>query len=87
IALLFYLPESPRWLILTGREQEALNVLAALNDVDVDDFEIKDEFLQIKDAILIMAQGSTASMFSNKERRGFHRVILAYFVQVFQQGT
>ncbi|KAF2623824.1 hypothetical protein BU25DRAFT_433891 [Macroventuria anomochaeta] len=87
IALLFFLPESPRWLILTGREQEALNVLAALNDADVDDFEIKDEFLQIKDAILIMAQGSTASIFSNKERRGFHRVVLAYFVQVFQQGT
>jgi hypothetical protein len=64
-----------------------LNVLAALNDADVDDFEIKDEFLQIKDAILIMAQGSTASVFSNKERRGFHRVVLAYFVQVFQQGT
>ncbi|KAH6621863.1 hypothetical protein C7974DRAFT_434989 [Boeremia exigua] len=87
IALLFFLPESPRWLILTGREQEALNVLAALNDADIDDFEIKDEFLQIKDAILIMAQGTTASMFSNKERRGFHRVVLAYFVQVFQQGT
>lgn len=34
-----------------------------------------------------MAQGSTASVFSNKERRGFHRVVLAYFVQVFQQGT
>lgn len=87
ITLLFFLPESPRWLILTGREQEALNVLAALNDADIDDFEIKDEFLQIKDAILIMAQGSTTSLFSNKERRGFHRVVLAYFVQVFQQGT
>lgn len=87
ISMLFILPESPRWLILTGREQEALAVLAALNDADVDDFEIKDEFLQIKDAILIMAQGDTASMFSNKERRSFHRVILANFVQVFQQGT
>jgi MFS family permease len=87
IALLFFLPESPRWLILTGREREALNVLAALNDADPDSFEIKEEFLQIKDAILIMAQGSTSSMFSNKERRGFHRVVLAYFVQVFQQGT
>ncbi|KAF1848965.1 uncharacterized protein K460DRAFT_259426, partial [Cucurbitaria berberidis CBS 394.84] len=87
IVMLFFLPESPRWLILTGREEEALIVLAALNDADTSDFEIRDEFLQIKDAILIMAQGSTTSMFSNKERRSFHRIVLAYFVQVFQQGT
>ncbi|KAH7551663.1 hypothetical protein BM1_09297 [Bipolaris maydis] len=87
IAMLFVLPESPRWLILTGREQEALTVLAALNDDDPDSFETKDEFLQIKDAILLMAQGSSVGMFSNKERRGFHRVVLAYFVQIFQQGT
>ncbi|KAF1837667.1 hypothetical protein BDW02DRAFT_107253 [Decorospora gaudefroyi] len=87
IAMLFVLPESPRWLILTGREQEALTVLAALNDDEKDSFDTKDEFLQIKDAILIMAQGSSGSMFSNKERRGFHRVVLAYFVQIFQQGT
>jgi MFS family permease len=87
IAMLFVLPESPRWLILTGREQEALTVLAALNDDEPDSFDTKDEFLQIKDAILIMAQGSSAGLFSNKERRGFHRVVLAYFVQVFQQGT
>ncbi|KAH9878160.1 hypothetical protein J1614_003377 [Plenodomus biglobosus] len=87
IAMLLVLPESPRWLILTGREQEALTVLAALNNGEADDFETKEEFLQIKDAILIMARGSNASLFSNEERRGFHRVVLAYFVQIFQQGT
>lgn len=87
ISMLVVLPESPRWLILTGREQEALTVLAALNDGEADDFATRDEFLQIKDAILIMTQGSTASLFSNEERRGFHRVVLAYFVQIFQQGT
>jgi hypothetical protein len=84
IALLV-LPESPRWLILTGREEEALDVLAALNDEDREGPEIRDEFLQIKDAILIMSRGSTSSMRSNKERRNLHRVVLAYFVQVFQQ--
>jgi MFS family permease len=87
IAMLFFLPDSPRWLILTGREQEALTVIAALNDDEPDSFEVKDEFLQIKDAILVMAQGSTTKMFSNKDRRGFHRVVLAYFIQIFQQGT
>jgi hypothetical protein len=87
IAMLFFLPDSPRWLILTGREQEALTVIAALNDDDPDSYEVRDEFLQIKDAILVMVQGSTSKLFSNKDRRGFHRVVLAFFVQVFQQGT
>ncbi|PVH93193.1 general substrate transporter, partial [Periconia macrospinosa] len=83
--LLIFLPESPRWLILTGREDEALRVLSALNDKDIEGPEIRDEFLQIKDGILIMTQGSTSSLRSNKEKRNAHRVILAYFVQVFQQ--
>ncbi|KAF2029602.1 hypothetical protein EK21DRAFT_29935, partial [Setomelanomma holmii] len=87
IAMLYFLPDSPRWLILTGREQEALTVIAALNDDDKNSYEVRDEFLQIKDAILIMAQGSTSKLFSNRDRRGFHRVVLAWFVQVFQQGT
>lgn len=84
-ALLISMPESPRWLILTGREDEALRVLSALNDEDIEGPEIRDEFLQIKDAILVMAGGSSSSLASNKERRNLHRVVLAYFVQVFQQ--
>ncbi|KAJ4350396.1 uncharacterized protein N0V89_009017 [Didymosphaeria variabile] len=85
LAVLIFMPESPRWLILTGREDEALRVLSALNDEDIEGPEIRDEFLQIKDAILVMAKGSSSSMTSNKERRNFHRIVLAYFVQVFQQ--
>ncbi|KAF2654680.1 hypothetical protein K491DRAFT_461987 [Lophiostoma macrostomum CBS 122681] len=83
--VLQFLPESPRWLILTGRENEALQVLSAINDEDIDGPEIRDEFLQIKDAILVMSQGSTSSLRSNTEKRNMHRAALAYFVQVFQQ--
>ncbi|KAF1972620.1 general substrate transporter, partial [Bimuria novae-zelandiae CBS 107.79] len=84
-AVIVFMPESPRWLILTGREDAALKVLSALNDEDIEGPEIRDEFLQIKDAILVMAKGSSSSLTSNKERRNFHRAVLAYLVQVFQQ--
>ena len=36
-----FLPESPRWLILTGREKEALKVLSALNDKSMDSHEVR----------------------------------------------
>jgi len=39
--LLFLMPESPRWLILTGREKEALKVLSALNDKSMDSHEVR----------------------------------------------
>jgi len=83
--VLLSLPESPRYLILTGQETQALEVLAALNDEDAQGPEVRDEFLQIKDAILVMAKGSKDGLLSNKERRNFHRTTLACFVQVFQQ--
>lgn len=37
LAFILGLPESPRWLILKGRDQEALTVLACLSDLEEDD--------------------------------------------------
>lgn len=83
----FFMPESPRWLILSGREDEALNVLSALNDQPREDHEIRQEFLQIKDAVIEMAQGGTADVFAMGDYRHLHRVVLAFVLQVFQQMT
>ncbi|KAI4192106.1 MAG: hypothetical protein LQ346_004477 [Caloplaca aetnensis] len=46
------LPESPRWLILKGKDDEALNVLGALSDLPLDDPYIWGEFQAIKDTVL-----------------------------------
>lgn len=46
------LPESPRWLILKGRETEAITVLSALSDLPEDDEYIQSEFTAIKDSVV-----------------------------------
>lgn len=79
------LPESPRWLILQGQEDEAITVLAALNDKEADDKAIIGEFEAIKDTVLESSKGSFRDLFTMGELRNFHRVVLAYVNQMFQQ--
>ncbi|KAL2045291.1 hypothetical protein N7G274_002374 [Stereocaulon virgatum] len=87
IILLFILelPESPRWLILKGQEDEALSVLSALSDLPSDDPYVYGEFTAIKDTVLEMSKGSFRDLFTMGEDRHFHRTLLAYMNQVFQQ--
>ncbi|GAB7353134.1 hypothetical protein MBLNU459_g3671t1 [Dothideomycetes sp. NU459] len=85
--LLIFLPESPRWLILTGREEAALDVLSALSDMSPDDENVRQEFLQIKDAILEMASGGFSMIFEQGEYRYLHRTLLAFCLQIMQQFT
>jgi sugar porter (SP) family MFS transporter len=80
-----FMPESPRWLILKGRDEEAKEVIAALEDTDIDDKVVRNEFLAIKEAVLEMSKGSFRDLFTMDKNRNLHRTLLAYFNQVFQQ--
>lgn len=79
------LPESPRWLILKGRETEAMEVLTALADADENDKFVRNEFQAIKDTVLEQASGTFSDCFAMTRDREFHRVALAYINQMFQQ--
>lgn len=79
------LPESPRWLILKGKEDEAMTVLAALSGTSADDQFVVNEFHAIKDVVLEMEKGSFRDLFTMTEDRHFHRTVLAYVNQMFQQ--
>ncbi|GAB7345827.1 hypothetical protein MBLNU457_4084t1 [Dothideomycetes sp. NU457] len=79
------LPESPRWLVLKGKEDEALHVLCALHDKEPEDNYIHSEFSAIKDTVMVMSQGKFSDLFTMGDDRNFHRVVLAYVNQMFQQ--
>jgi len=85
MVLIVGLPESPRWLILQGRERAALEVLSALNERPIDDPYVQNEFTAIKDTILEMSRGAFVDMFTMDKTRHFHRTLLAFVAQVFQQ--
>lgn len=79
------LPESPRWLILKGRDDEALDVLAALSDLPREDKKIQQEFQAVKDVVFEMSKGGFMECFKMNRNRNFHRTALAYVNQMFQQ--
>lgn len=85
MAFVMGLPESPRWLILKGREDEALTVLGALSDLSTEDTFIQTEFTAIKDTVLEMKKGSFSDLFQINKDRHLHRTVLAYVNQMFQQ--
>lgn len=86
--MLLYLPDSPRWLMMRGREQEAKHLLARLADADIDSKVIALELSNIKEALA--AQSSMGGfkmreLLTNGPSQNLRRTLLGVAAQFFQQ--
>ena len=84
------LPESPRWFVMQGHDEHALEVLAALNDSTIDSDDVLADFNLMK-ADLKSLEGVQASnwkvLFTGGKTQNFQRMMIGCSGQFFQQFT
>ncbi|GAK63508.1 sugar transporter STL1 [Moesziomyces antarcticus] len=80
-----FLPESPRWLMLKGREDDARYVVAALDDVPIDDPIVSKKLHEISASLVAAKTTKISDLFTNGPERNFHRTVLGFMSQMFQQ--
>jgi sugar porter (SP) family MFS transporter len=85
--VMFFMPESPRWLALKGRGSEALKVIAKLRSEKPTEEGPLSEFKDISDSIAhekTIGNGSWGELLTPGIR---NRLVIAVLLQTFQQWT
>lgn len=87
IFFIFKLPESPRWLMAKGRDEEARIVFAALYDVPCEHPLVTQQMEEIKVSLNMEQKKSNSAwlMLKQGKLRHFQRVNLAGWAQIMQQ--
>lgn len=87
----FFMPESPRWLVLKKRDDEAKEVLAALagRDIPTDDDSVVALYTSIRQAVdyetQVGGEFSYRELFTGGELQNFRRICLCFGIQLMEE--
>ncbi|KAK7054433.1 hypothetical protein VNI00_003631 [Paramarasmius palmivorus] len=82
---LLIMPESPRWLIDTDKDDEGLRVIADLHGGDLENPVAKAEYREIKDKVIMERESGEGRSYGMMWRKYKQRVLLAMSSQAFAQ--
>jgi len=81
----YMFPESPRWLVMKGRIEEARAVFADIRDKPLNSEEVSNELASVVRANDLVADAKWSGLFSYKNDKMIWRVFLAVTVQFYTQ--
>lgn len=87
MAMILRMPESPRWLILKARPEEAAEVISALYDLPADDHLVADQLHSIRGTFQMAASTKFTEMFRSGPLKELTRTCLAVSIQIISQFT
>ncbi|OAG03352.1 general substrate transporter [Paraphaeosphaeria sporulosa] len=90
LLFIFFIPESPRWLVARGRNQEALNILGKYHaNGDINDPAVQYEFHEIRETLQIEFQYQTSSSYLDFFRTpgNRYRLLLLASLGLFSQWS
>ena len=79
------LPESPRWLVKAGKREDAFEVIAALDGLPREDPIVTAQVIEIEEALSSEGNATLKELFVQGPKRNFHRTMLGFVNQMFQQ--
>jgi len=88
IALVFIVPESPRWLASHGRAEESLVILGRLQGKPITHQDVLLQHQEIQDAVaheVAIGSGSWSDLLKEDKIKSRRRLLIACSIQFFQQ--